>query len=224
MRHLCRALCSIALLLFAGSSARAQAPTDVYHVHFTKAALGQAAALGESLRVPDPKAAMPGHFLLLRHQHGDDWDYAVIEHLGQKPTVLPTAAAPTPATNQRDWHEDTFAAGPSWAEFSKAMGLAPGSPAGIYTVSMWRTAPGHRPQLEKVLGARNPASKVTTGNVVLQHLEGGAWTFLTLTRYNSWQDFAADQPAPGTALAQWGDIRGHGAFHRDTVADRIPPK
>src|SRR5216110_1047731 len=61
--------------------------TDVYHVHFTKAALGKAVQLGDWLKTPDPKAPMPGHFIVLRHQDGDAWDYAVIEHLGTKATV-----------------------------------------------------------------------------------------------------------------------------------------
>lgn len=55
------------------------ARTDVYHVHFAKAAPGKAAPLGDSLKTQDPKAPMKGHLLVLRHQDGDDWDYAVIE-------------------------------------------------------------------------------------------------------------------------------------------------
>ena len=51
------------------------AGTDVYHVHFTKAAPGQAAALAKSLMVPDKTSPMPDHFVVLRHQEGDDWDY-----------------------------------------------------------------------------------------------------------------------------------------------------
>ena len=69
----------------------APAATDVYHVHFAKAAPGQAAALGKSLMVPDKTAAMPDHFVVLRHQEGDDWDYVVISHLGPKAEVTATA-------------------------------------------------------------------------------------------------------------------------------------
>ena len=50
---------------------------DVYHVHFAKAAPGQAAALGKSLMEPDKTSPMPTHFIVLRHQEGDDWDYVV---------------------------------------------------------------------------------------------------------------------------------------------------
>ena len=48
------------------------AGSDVYHVHFTKAAPGQAAALGKALMQPDSTAPMPDHFIVLRHQEGDD--------------------------------------------------------------------------------------------------------------------------------------------------------
>jgi hypothetical protein len=61
--------------------------TDVYHVHFTKAALGKAAQLGDWLKTPNPNDPMPGHFVVLRHQDGDAWDYVVITHLGTKATV-----------------------------------------------------------------------------------------------------------------------------------------
>ena len=33
--------------------------TDVYHVHFNKAAIGQASALADVLKTQDPKAPMP---------------------------------------------------------------------------------------------------------------------------------------------------------------------
>ena len=55
--------------------------TDVYHVHFTKAALGKAVQLGDWLKTPNPNDPMPGHFIVLRHQDGDAWDYVVITHL-----------------------------------------------------------------------------------------------------------------------------------------------
>src|SRR4029450_12878579 len=61
--------------------------TDVYHVHFAKASLGKAAQLGDWLKTPDPKAPMPEHFIVLRHQDCDAWDYIVVTHLGKKATV-----------------------------------------------------------------------------------------------------------------------------------------
>jgi hypothetical protein len=197
--------------------------TDVYHVHFTKAAPGQAVALGKALIVPDKTTAMPEHFVVLRHQEGDDWDYLVIQHLGQKATVDAAPAGPNAARDLRAWHTDTFVSGPAWPEFAKQMGLE--SSNTVYTVGVHRTLPGHREDLLKSLSQPSP-SKVQTGNVVLQHLEGADWTFLTVTRYNSWQDFATDRSSAIAAADQggWAEIRQHSAFHRDTVADRISMK
>ena len=82
----------LVLLLFVSISAvqnaRAQVKrSDVYHVHFAKAALGKGAEEGEALKKQGPNAAMPGHYIVLRHQSGAEWEYAVIEHLGTKATV-----------------------------------------------------------------------------------------------------------------------------------------
>jgi hypothetical protein len=233
VKQLSYASLSLALLVSGVVSAQAQTGqatptrTDIYHVSFSKAALGEAAALGDDVRTPDPKAPQPGHFLVLRHLHGDDWDYCVIEHLGPKAAV---EVPPAPAANVlglRAWHEDTFAAGPAWPEFARAMGIGAQAPAnGVYVVSMWRAAPGpgHREALERTMGQPAPDAKVPIGNVLLQHVEGGAWQYLAISRYNSWQDFATDQGAPGAASDAWADARKHGSFHRDTIADRLPSK
>ena len=205
------------------------AGTDVYHVHFTKAAPGQAAALGQSLMVPDKTLSMPDHFVVLRHQEGDDWDYVVIQHLGSKAEV--TATAPPPPDAERAlsaWHSDTFVSGPSWGDFSKEMSIGGSANAAglVYVVGVQRAVPGHRDQLLKSLNAPGPSSKIQTGNVVLQHLEGGEWTFATITRYSSWQDFGTERAAAasaGDASGGWADVRQHSAFHRDTLADRIYP-
>src|SRR5438034_11511658 len=69
---------------------------------------------------------------------------------------------------------------------SKSKTTGPG-----YSVSYYRPAPGHREQLEKMLGELPSAPNDTTaGNVSIQHLEGAACTFLTIARYSSWEDFA----------------------------------
>jgi hypothetical protein len=228
-------------IVVAAASASAQTPsaspqaqasaaaTDLYHVHFTKAAPGQADALGKVLMKPAPGSPMPDHFVVLRHQEGDDWDYMVIQHLGPKAEV--SAAAPaTPDAERalRAWHDDTFAVGPSWAEFTKQMGMDASAAAqtAVYIVGVHRAVPGHRAQLETALNAPGPASKIQTGTLLLQHLEGGDWTFATITRYNSWQDLASDRVAAQAAASSaggWADIRAHSAFHRDTIADRIHP-
>src|SRR2546429_4376413 len=145
--------------------------TDVYHVHFTKAALGKAAQLGDWLKTPDPNNPMPNHFIVLRHQDGDAWDYVVITHLGPKATVEAAGTAVPP--DKRDlsaWHTDTFVNGPSWEDFTRAMGIDAGSKSkttgSVYSVSYYRPAPGHREQLEKMIGEVPSApSDTTVGNV-----------------------------------------------------------
>jgi hypothetical protein len=215
--------------LLAQTNPASPAATDVYHVHFTKAAPGQAAELGKVLMTPDKSAPMPEHFVVLRHQEGDDWDYLVIQHLGPKAEVSATAPAPSAAERSlRAWHDDTFASGPSWMEFANQMGIGGSAAASsqIYVVGVHRSAPGHREQLESSLSAPASSSKVQTGNILLQHLEGGDWTFATITRYNSWQDLASDRAAAQSATPSaggWADIRQHSAFHRDTIAGRIYP-
>jgi hypothetical protein len=207
----------------------AAAGTDVYHVHFVKAAPGQAVALAKSLMAPDKTAPMPDHFIVLRHQEGDDWDYAVIQHLGAKAEVAATTPPPSDAVRALSaWHSDTFVSGPSWAEFSKELALDGSSDGAglVYNVGVHRAVAGHRAELLESLNAPAPSSKIQTGNVLLQHLEGGEWTFATITRYNSWQDVATDRAAATSAAdaaGGWADIRQHSAFHRDTLADRIYP-
>src|SRR5207249_6598528 len=98
------------------------ARNDVYHVYFGKAAPGKAVQLAELLKTPNPKDPMPGHFILLRHQEGDAWDYCLITHMGAKATVDATPfQVPAAMRDVSDWHNDTFVNGPSWEEFTKAM-------------------------------------------------------------------------------------------------------
>jgi hypothetical protein len=178
--------------------------------------------------VPDKTTAMPDHFVVLRHQEGDDWDYVVIQHLGQKAEVNAAPAAPNAARDLRAWHNDTFVSGPPWTEFTRQMGIGGSASAAnaVYVVGVHRAVPGHREQLDKALNAPGP-SKIQTGSVFLQHLEGSDWNFLGINRYNSWQDFATERAEAAAATTAnpggWGEIREHSAFHRDTVADRIFP-
>ncbi|MEP6637396.1 MAG: hypothetical protein ABJB97_11780 [Acidobacteriota bacterium] len=187
----------------------------------------------DMLKTPDPKAPMPGHVVILRHQEGDAWDYVAIQHLGTKVTV---DAAPfqVPA-NMRDvteWHNDTFVNGPSWDEFTRAMGVgsdAAKSAGSVYVVSVYRAVPGHRDELDKFLGqAPDRSVDTSAGNVQMQHLEGGPWNFLTIARYNSWPDFAKNEMNTVAAAmksndAGWFRMREHAAFHTDTVAYRVAP-
>jgi len=207
--------------------------TDVYHVHFAKAALGKAVQLGDWLKTPDRTAPMPEHFIVLRHQDGDAWDYVVISHIGTKATVE-AAGMPVPPDKRdlSEWHTDTFVNGPSWEEFSRAMGIdkdsASKTTGSVFSISYYRPAPGHREQLEKMLSEVPSAPNDTSaGNVLMQHLEGAAWTFLSIARYNSWDDFATGEK---NSVAQttkkdspWVRLRDHTAYHTDTLTDRIAP-
>jgi hypothetical protein len=227
----------LVLLLFVSVSVAQNPPaapaarTDVYHVHFAKAALGKAAEEGEYLKTQPANSPMKGHFIVLRHQDGEDWDYAVIEHLGTKATVE-AAGTPVPSA-MRDlsaWHTDTFVNGPAWPEFSKAMGIDEGSASktsgSVYAVSVYRAAPGHRDQLEKALSQTAPGD-TSSGTVLMQHLEGGPWQYLSVVRYNSWQDFGTNEKnsVPDTLKAGggWLELRNHSTYHNDTLTDRIAP-
>ncbi len=217
----------------ASTSGTAAARTDVYYVHFTKAALGKAAELGDWLKTSDPNAPMPGHVLVLRHQDGDAWDYVAIAHLGTKATVE-ARGKPIPKDKRdlSEWHTDTFVNGPSWSEFTKQMGISEGTTAksadSVYAVSIYRAAPGHRDELEKMLSeAPNRQIDTTSGNILMQHLDGASWQYLVIARYNSWQDFATNEK---NSVAQsrkkeggWFQLRDQVAFHTDTLTDRIAP-
>lgn len=231
----CSCALLLAMLLFVSVSAAQNPPqasparTDVYHVHFAKAALGKAAQEADFLKTPIPNSPMSGHFLVLRHQSGEDWDYAVIQHMGTKATV-DAAGSPAPAS-ARDlnaWHTDTFVNGPAWPEFAKAMGLddAAKSAGSVYVISVYRAAPGHRDQLEKSLATLNPNDK-SAGNTLMQHLEGGPWQFLTIARYASWQDYATGEKAAVAETMKpgggWLELRDHSSYHNDTITDRIAP-
>lgn len=207
------------------------ARTDVYHVHFTHAAPGKATALADSLKQPDPTSPMPGHMVMFRHQDGDSWDYVTIEHLGTKATVDAARPTPPPAAaagrDASDWHTDTFVSGPSWADFSKAMGINEGAgKSAIYIVSVYRTIPGHREQLDATLSTQAPGDPAA-GSVVMQHLEGAAWTFLGVARYATWEDFVKSETSAAADQAKgagdWAKLRDHSSYHTDTLADRIMP-
>ena len=234
MKSACTLL--LVLLLFVSLSAVPNAPaqaaarTDVYHVHLAKAALGKGAEEGDYLKKQDPKAPMSGHYIVLRHQSGEDWDYAVIEHLGTKATV--DAAGNPPPAAARDlnaWHGDTFVNGPAWPEFAKAMGLddAAKSAGSVYVVAVFRAAPGHRDDLERTLAQPPGRGEGIAGTVLMQHLEGGPWHFLTITRYASWQDFATNEIASVADTLKpdggWLAVRNHSTYHNDTLTDRIAP-
>ena len=209
------------------------ARTDVYHVHFAKAAAGKAAQMAENLKKPDPTAPMPGHVLVLRHQSGEAWDYVAIEHLGTKVT-LEASRPPVPPEerNLGDWHNDTYVNGPSWADFTKEMGISDDGKSktagSVYVVSTYRAASGQREALDTFLGEPpDRPSDTSAGSVLLQHLEGSEWNFLSIARYNSWQEFATNETnsIANTAKNQggWFKLRELIAGHADTVTVRVSP-
>ncbi len=214
----------------AAAAAATTKRTDLYHVFFVKAALGKAKELADFLKEPDPNAPNPTHRILLRHQDGDDWDYVEIEHLGTKATVDFSGTPMPPAKRSlMESHNDTYASGPSWAEFAKAMGIdADGkkSPDAVYSVSDYRAAAGHREEMEKML-LDLPNGDTSAGNVLLQHVEGASWNYLGLVRYDSWDKFAENEKNSVTTTSKneggWFELRNHVACHHDTLTDRLFP-
>jgi hypothetical protein len=75
---------------------------------------------------------------------------------------------------------------------------------------------------------RPRAGDTSSGNVLLQHLEGGPWTFLTIARYNSWSDFATNESNSVADAAKgqggWSTLREHISFLTDTACSRIFPR
>ena len=98
----------------------------------------------------------------------------------------------------------------------------------VYIVSYYRAAPGQRDAAEKNLAEPpNPAQDKAAGVVIMQHLEGAAWNYVGIVRYNSWQDMATSQvnTIPDTAKkdSPWSQLRAFTTNHTDTLCDRIAP-
>lgn len=221
----------------AAAPSTTSARTDLYHVHFANAAPGKAQALGESLKTPGgPTETVPGHFIILRHEDGDSWDYCAIAHIGTKATIdAAHAATPTAASTMANYaaHTDTFAMGPSWAEFTKALGIDEngkgGSKDAAYVVSIYRAGSGQRDALDKFLNQPpDRATDSSAGHVTLQHVEGAAWNFVSIQRWNSWADYAKDNVASIAQMGRnqqggWFKLRELVSFHTDTLCDRFAP-
>jgi hypothetical protein len=150
--------------------------------------------------------------------------------MGTKATI---EAARTPVSSAvRDlyaWHGDTYVSGPSWTEFTRAMGIDKDSgktSGSVYRVSVYRAVAGHREQLEKLIGQFS-ANAAPAGQVLTEHLEGAPWNFLGIMRFNSWTDFATYEEKSRTQTAagqgSWFEVREHSSFHTDTLAERIAP-
>ncbi len=157
---------------------------------FVQAAPGKSVELEKLMTSPAPGAASPTRLLFLRHREGSPWDFVTIEHIGATATV--ETGWPGPARELRAWHEDTFVAGPPWDVFAKAMGIDGKPGDGVYVVSMYRGAAGHRAQLDDTLQKVLASAAKPDRGVLLQHVEGGNWDSLVINRYDSWQEFAGD--------------------------------
>ena len=213
----------------AKSDAAAPKLADVYHVFIVKAAPGKAKELMTWLKEPDPDHP-ERKGILLRHQDGDSWDFAAIEHIGAKATVETGGTPMTPGQRlMTAWHNDTFVAGPPWAEFAQKMGIdadATKTAGSVYVVSDYLAVPGQRDALMKML--TDPTGNGTSsGNVLFAHLEGASWNFLTIARYDSWEKFAENEK---DSVAQtnkdaggWYELRKFSDTHHDTVTDRVQP-
>ena len=227
----------------AGQPAAAQGEAsaqELYHVHFVKAAPGKLTELISVYQESPVPAGEPGPPLVFRHMQGDDWDLLVLTPLGKEETLSPGAPS---AELQRwmDWtrplrsqHGDTFTAGPPWSDVkarlvdaSRPTGTSGGAEAAssVYTVTTYRSLPGHRDQLAGVLG--RIAGLYPDRRTILQHVEGAPWEFVVISRYDSWSALGADEAAPAAALQRQGfasndaislELRQHVAEHRDTIA------
>lgn len=219
--------------------AQASASQELYHVHFVKAAPGKLAELVTAYQESPVAEGEPGPPLVFRHVQGDDWDLLVLTPLGKEETLTPGA----PSAEQQRWtertrglrsqHGDTFTAGPPWAQL-RPMLVNPSSPTGtaggteasgaVYTVTTYRSLPGHRDQLASVLG--RISALYPDRRTILQHVEGAPWEFVVISRFDSWSALGADEAAPAAMLQKQGfanndaismELRQHVAEHRDTV-------
>lgn len=215
---------------------------ELYHVHFVKAAPGKLTDLIAGYQASPVPQNEPGPPLILRHMQGDDWDLLVLTPLGKEETL--TTTAPTQEEQRsmerlrglRTWHGDTFTAGPSWADVrtalfgdaTRATGTAGGPSGAVYTVTTYRSLPGHRDQLAATL--QKVAALYPDRRTILQHIEGAPWEFVMISRYDSWGALGEDQAPPAEKLRSQGfasneaiglALREHTAEHRDTIAQMV---
>jgi hypothetical protein len=227
--------CSVAgpspTLLAAGEqqAAAASSSNHVYHLTAFRAAPGRLNDLLKLLNAPQPGAREGDFAVVFRHRQGHEWDLLLVEHVGERATITamppgaPAAPADSPMSQITAWHGDTYAAGPPLEEFRKALNLQGGAQKGVYVISAYTAAPGHRGQLRTQIGTM---SNETPGRTVtLTHIEGAPWTFLHITRYDSWRQFAEEEEAQDaqaakspTGLGTGAAIREHITVHHDTLA------
>jgi len=201
--------------------------SHVYRVSVFRAAPGRTGELEKLLtQAPAPGAATGDFAVVFRHRQGNEWDFMTVEHMGEQTTIDlrsgPPAQPDSPLSQSAAWHADTFAAGPPLDEFRKALNLQGGAAKpGVYIVGDYMAAAGHRGQLRQVL--TDIAGDTPGRTITLAHVEGAPWNFLSITRYDSWQQFAQEEDAVSaqagkTATPDRGlALREHMAVHHDTL-------
>jgi len=203
-----------------------QAAPHIYRISMFRAVPGKFRELEKLLTAtPSPGANDGDLAVVFRHRQGNEWDFLTVEHMGPQATITVGNTPPqpdSPFSQVVGWHGDTYVAGPPPDEFRKALNISgTGAPAGVYIVGDYTAAAGHRGALRQVL---DKIAEETPGRSVLfSHVEGAPWNFLTIQRYDSWQQVAQDEDK---AIAEGKDpsadrglqMREHLAVHHDTFA------
>lgn len=213
-------------------AAAPQSALHIYRVSVFRAAPGQLRNVEKLLTsTPAPGSDSGDVAVVFRHRQGHEWDFMTVEHMGAQATISvaggPPAQPDSPLSQSVAWHGDTYAAGPPLEEFRRALNLTGtatqgGAPTGVYVVADFMAAVGHRGGLRQVLdkiAAETPGRTIT-----LSHVQGAPWNFLTITRYDSWRQFADEEEATDAkaskdaASDRGAELREHLALHHDTFA------
>jgi hypothetical protein len=213
----------------AQTAAPAQSAPHIYRISAFRAAPGKFRELEKLLTAtPSPGAgANDGDLaVVFRHRQGNEWDFLTVEHMGPQATISAGNTPPqpdSPFSQVVAWHGDTYVAGPPLDEFRKALNLSGTSaPSGVYSIGDYMAAAGHRGALRQALD--KIAAETPGRSVLFSHVEGAPWNFMTIQRYDSWQQVAADEDkamaqSKGDASADPGvQMRDHLAVHHDTYA------
>src|SRR5215203_304026 len=143
----------------AAQAPAAQAAQHIYRVSAFRAAPGQMRNVQKLLASTPAPGADAGDFaVVFRHRQGHEWDFMTVEHMGASATVGlpagPPATTDSPMSQSVAWHGDTYASGPPLEEFRRTLnlqGATAGGTTGVYVVSDYAAATGHRGQLRQVL-------------------------------------------------------------------------
>jgi len=173
----------------------------------------------------------------LRMQHGDTftsgpaWSEARAALAGSG-----TVSASAAGTGSTAGATGTAGAGTSGGAGSSATAGTGGTgsmainvPQGtVYTITTYRSLPGHRDQLADTLG--RVAALFPDRRTILQHVEGAPWEFVLIQRFDSWNALGQEDVAPADRLRAQGfanteaiglELRQHAAEHRDTIAQLV---